>query len=248
MPHPLATSVGWFEEGQWPALRCGSCGRGRLSIEGDERTSETGQSERLHNHEGWEPEWISGTFSATLRCTDPECADRAECVGDWRVDYASRSHHGQQYASHFKIRAVWPSPVLIDLPDGTPDQVRDLVKSAASILWLDPSSAANRLRTSIEHLLTAQHVKRQQRVPNKKVRKYSLHERIDLFRARRPDVAEQLEAVKWIGNEGSHEEGLSADQVLAGAEHLEHALDLLYDPAPATLKARARKINKRRGL
>lgn len=248
MSHPLAASVDWFEESHWPPLRCGTCGRGRLTVEGDERTSQSGESERLRDHEGWDPDWLSGAFSATLHCSEPGCGDRSECVGDWRVDYASPNEHGDTYASHFKIRAVWPAPALIDLPAETPDLVQDLVRSAAAMLWLDPSSAANRLRTSIEHLLTAQKVQRQRRVPNKKLYRLRLHERIDLFRAKHPDAAEQLEAVKWIGNEGSHDEGLTVEQVLAGAEHLEHALKLLYDTAPAALQARARKINKRRGL
>lgn len=103
-------------------------------------------------------------------------------MGDWRVDSASANEHGEQYASHFQIRAVWPPPVVIALPGGTPDQVRALVTSASSVLWLDPSSSANRLRTSIEHLLTAQKANRQRVTQNKKVHRYKLHERIDLFR------------------------------------------------------------------
>jgi hypothetical protein len=73
------------------------------------------------------------------------------------------------------------------------------------------------------------------------------HERIIEFALTKPDVARVLLAVKWIGNSGSHESGLSAQDVLEGAQMFSHALRLLYDPSQADLMRRVALVNKRRG-
>jgi len=54
--------------------------------------------------------------------------------------------------------------------------------------------------------------------------------------------------VKWIGNAGTHESGLTVDDVVKGAKFLELALRRLYDTSEAELIATARDINRRRGL
>jgi hypothetical protein len=61
-------------------------------------------------------------------------------------------------------------------------------------------------------------------------------------------VADALEAVKWIGNGGSHDDKLTATDVLDGAEILELAVKALYDRTEAELMSKVRSINKRRGL
>jgi len=57
-----------------------------------------------------------------------------------------------------------------------------------------------------------------------------------------------LEAVKWIGNQGSHEAGLTAADVLDGADLLSHALKTLYDRSGDEMGRRIRAVNRRRGL
>ncbi|HSR85739.1 MAG TPA: DUF4145 domain-containing protein, partial [Streptosporangiaceae bacterium] len=61
-------------------------------------------------------------------------------------------------------------------------------------------------------------------------------------------AADALEAVKWIGNQGSHEAGLTATDVLDGADLLSHALKMLYDRSEDELERRIRAVNRRRGL
>ncbi|GAA3482233.1 hypothetical protein GCM10018966_067650 [Streptomyces yanii] len=75
----------------------------------------------------------------------------------------------------------------------------------------------------------------------------STRARIFACTAGHPEEADLLEAVKWIGNDASHEDSLSVADVLDGVELLEHALRLLYDTRPVVLKERATRINKQRG-
>ena len=61
-------------------------------------------------------------------------------------------------------------------------------------------------------------------------------------------VADTLEAVKWIGNQGSHESGLSVTDVLDGAELMSFALRQLYDKSEEQIHRQVRAVNRRRGL
>lgn len=75
-----------------------------------------------------------------------------------------------------------------------------------------------------------------------------LHRRIDLLRPAQPSVADHLEAVKWIGNEGTHSRGLTTKDLLDGAEILEQAIALLYDRSAEEVAKRAKAIVRKKGL
>ena len=77
---------------------------------------------------------------------------------------------------------------------------------------------------------------------------YTTHARIETLQKKHPDARKQLMAVKWIGNAGSHTDKLTSSDVVAGAEHLELALRLLYDKRDEMLKRSADRINKRKGV
>jgi hypothetical protein len=101
---------------------------------------------------------------------------------------------------------------------------------------MNPPSAANRLRAGIEQLLTDLGVPKSG----------TTHTRIERLAASMPDVATVLEAVKWIGNDGSHTSVLPLKEVLEGVALLERALTLVYDRSAEELDQLARKINQTR--
>lgn len=67
------------------------------------------------------------------------------------------------------------------------------------------------------------------------------------MQAKRPEVANALMAVKWIGNDGSHDGKLTVDDVLDGVDMLEHALNLLYGDQDDILR-RIAVVNRDRGV
>jgi Domain of unknown function (DUF4145) len=83
---------------------------------------------------------------------------------------------------------------------------------------------------------------------NGKRRRIPTDIRIREFARYEDAVADTLEAVKWIGNQGSHESGLTATDVLDGADLLSYALKQLYDKSGEEMQRRIRAVNKRRGL
>ncbi len=54
--------------------------------------------------------------------------------------------------------------------------------------------------------------------------------------------------MKWVGNQGSHGDPITASDVIESAEYLDHALRTLYDTRDADLARKARAVNKERGL
>jgi Domain of unknown function (DUF4145) len=121
------------------------------------------------------------------------------------------------------------------------------IRLRGDVIWADPSAAANRLRFAIDELLTAQGMARYRNVSGKR-RRLTTDRRIQEFREYEYGAADALEAVKWIGNRGSHEAGLTATDVLDGADLLSHALKMLYDRSGDEMERRIRAVNRRRGL
>lgn len=115
-------------------------------------------------------------------------------------------------------------------------------------MLLNPDAAANQLRQAVESLLTARGERRYTTTKAGKRKRLTTHERIESFRKREPQVSDVLEAVKWIGNAGSHDDALTVGQVAEGAGYLALALRLLYDRTEAALLASAQAVNKRRGV
>lgn len=171
-------------------------------------------------------------------------------VGDMCVamtgDPASKSY--DSYSTHLRCRDFIPSLPLTSLPDSCPSAIIERLSGASAILYRDPSSAGNRVRVAIEELLTIQKVRRFPPGKRKSKDRLTTHRRIEEFKKIKPDVAEILMAVKWIGNSGSHESGLKIRDVLDGVRLLTHAVELLYDKRHVELSRLAGKINRQKGL
>jgi hypothetical protein len=104
----------------------------------------------------------------------------------------------------------------------------------------------NRLRIAVEMLLTEMRVPRFANSKGKR-RRLSLHQRIEKMPASRLGLREQLFAVKWLGNAGSHPGQVTQDGVLDGMELMDHVLREHYaSPQKAAAKL-SQAINKRKG-
>ena len=87
-------------------------------------------------------------------------------------------------------------------------------------------------------------------INNKKKRvKINLHNRIDKLAKQHSELKELLLAIKWIGNEGSHpEKSLTKNNVIDLYEILEHVLSELFENKSKSILAKAKKINKAKGI
>ncbi|PKH42155.1 protein of unknown function [Nocardioides alpinus] len=253
MAKPISALVGWLDEYDWPKVSCPTCGEGGLDFVEKSITTledvESAAKQESYKQGLAGPEELSGTFHGHLICDNSSCRDAVAMAGDWGLwvndgMYPERGSFGSVY----RIRYLNPPLRLMNLPDKTPQKVQDCVQFASSVLWASPASAANQLRQAVEELLTARKVKRFVVNAHGKLKTVPLDARIAIFAKTHPAVAETLMAVKWIGNSGSHDNDLSAEQVLTGAAILEAAVKGLYDKTESELKATVKAINKSKGF
>ena len=233
---------------EWP---CPQCGHSALRLRKETLfEGQTRESQSASDHPGWEPEWIDGRFSCMMDC--PHCGGNLAVAGKYRVqdDRHYDEVHGEEgdYEAYYRPEFFSESPLMISIPESTPSEVSEELKSAFRLFWVDPWACANRIRSSVEELLTAQKVPRTTgRIPANSRRKFlKLHDRLVRFGARKPELSEALMAVKWLGNAGSHSSPVTHEDILDGFEIVELVLEKLYSQREQRVKALSRAINRRK--
>lgn len=248
--HVLEPFGTWLRKDDWPRQTCTRCGNPTLEPERLTHHKDQSSDElvSLVKRNLEPPGELRGTFDGNVKCARASCDQSVSIAGDWRyvVDFDEENYH-ETFIDEYLVRYMNPAPLLVHLPPRTPVAVAQAVRSASDVVWLNPNAAANLLRQAVEELLTARKVKRQTLTPKKKQQRLTTHQRLVLFRAQQPEVADVLEAVKWIGNSGSHDSELTIADVLNGAAYLALALRRLYDTSDAELLAQVKAVNKRRG-
>jgi hypothetical protein len=247
---PIQELNGWLDEHTWPKVACPDCVVGGLGLDAQPAHVLDQASKAivdLNRRNLGPPDELSGTFHGQLTCDNPLCRREVTIAGDWQLIYNDGDPALGEFGDIYRLRYANPPLRLMRLPDATPQTVRESVQTAGSVIWISPSSAAGRLRQGVEALLTARHVKRFVITKGKR-RRLDLHRRIELFRSTEPEVADALLAIKWIGNDGAHEDSLDVPQVLIGAQIMEAVLVALYDTSAAELASTVKKINANKGL
>jgi len=238
----LRTAADGFADDRWPRLMCTRCKRSDLIANGI-NILESAASKHDHDDPRWEPDFIRGHFHGTLRCSAATCAEIAVVAGDYSVGYA-KDDGG--YVNLLTLRYIAPPAELIDFPAGTPDSVIKRTHEAIGLVLQNPNAAANRVRAAVEELLTQLRIPRTQ-ISKSRRHRLTTHKRLERLEVKFPGPAVLLMAVKWIGNDGSHESSsLLTREVLDGLELFGQALNLIYNKRPKELDAIARRINRRK--
>jgi Domain of unknown function (DUF4145) len=238
---PIEELSGPFVEA--PLLMCPICSR--ASMELDLIPVNSPQLRTFDENSEDDSVFLDGLFHGVLSCPRTPCANNYVVGGRWVDEEAVDSEDAQLPPNpNYYVSYIYPALPLIDFTENVPDTVRDLVAAASLVLLSDPSAAANRIRSAIEAVLDDQGIQRFQ--SRNRTNRLTTDARIKKFAERNPRAAEQLMAVKWIGNIGSHERTpLGLSLVLDGIEHFDRALELIYDPREKALARRAAMINQR---
>jgi hypothetical protein len=232
----------------WP---CPACRISPLRLVPDTlRNGQTKASKADQNHPGWEPEWIDGRFSCMMDCS--HCGNAVGAAGTFRVqdDRYMDPIEGESgdYEEHYKVKYFTESPHLFEIPESTPEPVREELIASFQLFWSDPLACTNRIRSSVEKLLTAQGVHQTTgRTASKGKRQFlTLHRRIELYAEEQPRLAASLMATKWIGNAGSHAKPITVEDALDGYELMDGVLHDLYAKRQHRVPVLTREINRRR--
>jgi hypothetical protein len=231
----------------WP---CPACRASPLRIVAKSLIhGETHSSAVAYGEEWWEPDHIDGRFGCAMDCGN--CKNVVVATGTFRVqdDHYVDERIGEagDYENYYRPRFFTDSPHLVDIPEKTPDGVVDELLASFQLYWNDPLACTNRIRSSVEKLLTAERIPQTAgRKTGSKRQFLTLHRRIELFHAKQPKIAGALMAVKWIGNAGSHSRIVTQDDALDGYQLLDWVLDSLYAQRHRTASTLTREINRRR--
>jgi len=204
-------------------------------------------SKAAHNHEAWEHDWVIERFLAVMKCSDPKCGEIVIVSGDTETVEDYDDELGHVASSQLRPQTVFPAPHIINIPKETPREVAKELKLAFQLFWSDLGASATRLRTSAERLLDDFGIAKTRIDMKRKKRVFiTLASRIDIFKKKYPEHAESLEALRHVGNLGTHS-NVSRQSVLAGFEVYEEGLAEIYGKRSKKVAKLRKKLIKGRG-
>jgi len=245
-----------FQTDQCPKYLCHNCEIGRFHSD-KIILKEDSESERWKesNIDEWEPEFMFGVFHMSMICNNSECKEVVFVAGKYNVelqiDELENGRELECYIDTISPSYMSPPIWIIKRPNKLPKNLLPFIKESEQLFWISSSGTLNSIRTILERILDNWKVKKSQLSKSKNgksKRNYlSLHHRIEAFRKIKPEPAEILLAVKWLGNHGSHSGNIKREDVIDAMELLQRVLNLLYDDSEKELLAKGRMISKRKG-
>lgn len=241
-----------FTADRVPFWRCPSCGAGHLTLDPKNLVvKETAQSMQARKYDDWEPDWVRYIYSCVFNCSNSSCKEVVSSCGSGSttlVEYADEElGWAQTTEDAFSPKYFEPPLMLLDIPDKTHLDACTHLRDASALYFADPGAAMNCARAAIEVVVTDLGVKRFAVVKGKR-KPINLHQRILALPPKYKEVVDLLLAIKWLGNAGSHD-GKAPDSgdLRVTFDLLEHALSEIYEAKATTLKAIAKKVNKKKG-
>nr|WP_180166643.1 DUF4145 domain-containing protein [Stenotrophomonas sp. SbOxS2]NYT99499.1 DUF4145 domain-containing protein [Stenotrophomonas sp. SbOxS2] len=239
---------GTYDKDHFPSFPCPMCltGNARLNQESID-VKEPAYSAKNREDADWEPCWDVERFSLKLTCDDPECGEISVVSGDTSLtECFDEEDNRQVFFAHLHPRAMFPAPVLISIPELAPPEVRENIRLASSLYWMDPSSSANRLRASVEFLLDFLEVPRES-MQDGKARRLDLNARIAFYGKVNAEHASSLTALRMVGNLGSHGESVRREALLDAFEIYEYTLEELCGQRKSRIEELRQKLISTKG-
>lgn len=232
---------------------CPNCNNTTLQFLKDAYKSHTeGQSRAyINENEDWEHELLTLTCSGTFLCTG--CKEHVVFTGNssyQEVRYIEKHTHKHihEMLEEFKPIFFHPTLKIFLVPQKCPDSLKAAIIASFKLFWCELPACANKIRVSLEILMNEQRIRKTITSSNGNRRKLMLHQRIQLFENKKPEIASYLEAIKWIGNTGSHLGDVNRMDILEAYKVYEYCLRKLYSDEEKIVKQISKGINKNRGV
>ncbi len=228
------------EEDKKPIYQCPSCKRGVLMFKENwatkRPTAVTQKQTSLFISQF--PEENKTQFIGFLSCSNNSCNENVAVIGKAGYAYEWDYNRSQNVAIEvFEPRYFYPSLNIFSVSELCPIKIRSQIEKSFSHYFNDASACANSIRTAIELVMD------EQGVLNNTTKFVALGARIKEFQKKNKAIGDLIEAVKWIGNAGSHESGLQKLDLLDGYELLQFIIDELY-----VKKERFKKLSEKAAL
>jgi len=240
--------TGFFSQ-DFSQVPCPNC---QKNLHLDEKTvahGETADSAENSRFDGHDVDLWEGRFSCLLRCAN--CFEAVAVAGRCGLELWGNGEGGHEEEMVFYPMFFQNAPHIFSIPEEVPAEVAAEVKKAFELYWSDASASGNRIRTSIEMLLTHLKVKRFTINSRGKREVVSLNNRIAILQSRRPNLSQEfidaLTAIRHLGNAGSHPAGLTKDDVLDAMKILDHILQEIFVQHGRKVAQITHEINRRKG-
>lgn len=232
-----------FARDEVPSYPCPSCGQSHLSVK-NFLSEKNGDTKRNSGEEGWEPEYDEYLFSLVLVCG--YCQETVFVSGDGYLDEEYDVDHNGNWSRHWVVKYrpkyFFPSLKFIDFPAATPKEVKENIDAASALFHAHPTASCNTLRIAAEGVLTSLGV------PEPAAGEFiSFGNRIKQL----PQESTErtlLDAIRWLGNDGSHSKSLITH---ADAQDAFEVMNLLveevYSDRKRKIQELAKVINQHKG-
>lgn len=231
------------------AYPCPRCAKGHVR-EGNAKITfaEPEYSLREHGHDAWDPDWTIQAFSVLLTCDNASCGEIVAVSGRASVETLEAwGDHDEpattEYVTVLKPASMFPAPPLFPISKKIPEPVQRELRLAFQLYWADLSSSTSRLRTSLERVLDDKGIATVA-INNGKQSRLTLFDRIDLFEKQEKDAdsAESMNALRVMGNLGTHGDEVKPGDYFDLLDVYEDALLEIYEQKTAKLKAKKKAL------
>ncbi|MBO9172460.1 DUF4145 domain-containing protein [Rhizobium sp. L245/93] len=188
-------------------LPCPHCATGLLKLDnGTLLRHEPAYSKQERSEAGGALQLLTERFSCHLICDKSFCREAVVVSGFVSIDEQFSNDEDGEVSSYettfFWPKAMFPAPPVIAVSKKLSQDCKIDLHAAFALLWTDYAACANRLRIFVEHMLDQLDVSR--RSEDGKERELYLSQRIALFGQTHPHHALSLNALREVGNRGSH--------------------------------------------
>lgn len=223
-----------------PAYRCPYCEMGALQLDGALESHQTEASKKDQKH-GWNPDLVAITFACKLKCSS--CSDVVFVSGSGGVDIDhevdSEGELVSKWVTYHNPKFFYPPLKLIVCPDKTPYLVKVQVEAACALYFSQPDSCCNSIRAAAEEILNDLKVD----LKDSSGGFISFSARINKLPPERDSVKALFNAIRWLGNHGSHPGSmLKRSDALDAFEILNLLLEELYSDSRLNARELAKRI------
>lgn len=229
---------------------CPRCSEGVvIPLKETESVKEPAWSEDFFTDPDWDPDWVTKRFVELLKCNKPKCGEFVAVSGETFALHAYDEEEGNVFFEMKRPRSMFPAPPLFPLSASIPDNIKDQIKLAFQLYWSDLSACASRLRASLELVLDEQKVAKKKKTKKGDFVFLNLSDRIKAYElsAGDTDGAESMNALRVIGNLGTHENSVSTEALFDALDVYEDALLEIYEQKTLKLKAKKAKLISKKG-
>jgi hypothetical protein len=236
-----------FRSDNIPVWPCPKCGVQSLCCE-DEGFQKRYKEPVDTNHPAFDPDWIEYIFTMHLKCSNSSCGCRVVCVGtgDVSQEYLYDGSGDWDWFDNYQVKYFEPPLQVFAPPAESPEWVKRALDVSFSTFFSSPSSSLSALRSALEVLLGEMEIAS----VDADGKFLSLAKRINLLPEERRKIVDPANAIRWLGNDGTHSGGFQVrrSDVLDGYRIFEHILIELYPERKASVDSLVARINEAKGI